>query len=561
MTTPTMTFLGAAGSVTGSKYLIRVGERRILVDAGLFQGEKELRRRNWADFPVPPDTLTDVLLTHAHMDHCGYLPALVKAGFDGPVWCTRHTVELAEIVLRDAGYLQERDALDAAEGGWSKHEVPRPLYDSNDVEATLPLLTAVEYDAELDLGDGISASWTRAGHILGSASVRLTVPGEGGAPCTLLFSGDLGRRDHPVLRARETPPGAAIVVCESTYGDRDHPRARNLPHEGLADAIRRTIGRGGSVLIPAFAVDRTEVVLSTLAEMRRHGRIPRTPVYVNSPMAAAALGVYRRATEELRADVDFGELLADLHEVRSAEDSRALTLGGHAPSIIISSSGMATGGRVLHHLERMLPDPRNAVVLTGYQAIGTRGRSLAEGATRVKMHGRYVGVRAEIVKDEEFSVHADAAELVDWVRALDPAPGIVYCTHGEPEASATLAGRLERELGVVAVAPALDEVVTLVAPERPAYAVPAPADAPSPAPAGGTSGADRLGGLEAWVPQAPTPAVRAAPVVAAAGSGVTLDGIPIEGASVRADLTARRDTDGAVLLDGTITIRLTPPAD
>lgn len=523
-----LTFLGAAGSVTGSKFLLTVGERRILVDAGMFQGEKELRRLNWADFPVPPDTITDVLLTHAHLDHVGYLPVLVKAGFAGPVWCTAYTVDLASIVLRDAGFLQERDAEDARVGGWSKHATPLPLYDSGDVERTLPLLTPVDYDRELDLGDGISAQWTRAGHILGAASVRVQTP-DG----SVLVSGDLGRGDHPVLRPRETPPGADVVLVEATYGDREHPEPRNLPHEALADAIRRTIDRGGSVLIPAFAVDRTEIVLKALSDMRRDGRIPRTPVYVNSPMAGAALDVYTRATDELRADLDLSDIRGDLREVRTADESRELTLGTQSPSIIISSSGMATGGRVLHHLERMLPDPRNAVVLTGYQAVGTRGRALLEGAKRLKMHGRYVGVRAEIVKDEEFSVHADASELVAWVRELDPPPATVFCVHGEPAAAVALAARVTEELGLDAVVPSLDEVVLI----EPRASVPVlPGGAPAAA--------------------AAATAAEAAAGTSLARGPLALDGVSLSDAHVEADLTPRRDADGSIVLEGMIRIRL-----
>jgi metallo-beta-lactamase family protein len=279
---------------------------------------------------------------------------------------------------------------------------------------------------------------------------------------SVLFSGDLGRVDHPVLRPREVPPGAEVVVVESTYGDREHPDPANLPHEGLADVIRRTVQRGGSVLVPAFAVDRTEVVLQTLAEMRREGRIPTVPVYVNSPMATDALDVYRGAGDEVRPDVDVRAVLGgDVRAVRTADDSRALTEGGHGPSIILSSSGMATGGRVLHHLERMLPDPRNAVVLTGYQAVGTRGRALADGVSRLKMRGRYVGVRAEILQDHEFSVHADSSDLVGWVRGLVPRPRSVYCVHGEERAAATLRDRLRDELGLVVEVAGDGEVVDL----------------------------------------------------------------------------------------------------
>lgn len=538
-----LTFLGATQTVTGSKYLVTVGERRVLVDCGQFQGEKALRLRNWAPFPVEPSSITDVLLTHAHLDHCGYLPALVRQGFRGRIVATRHTCELATIVLRDAGHLQERDAQDAAAGGWSKHHPPRPLYDTRDVEATLPLLTGVDFDTDIDLGDGLVARWTRAGHILGSASIRLQTPSG-----SVLFSGDLGRVDHPVLRARDLPPGADTVLVESTYGDRDHRRPRNLPHERLADAIRRTVQRGGSVLIPAFAVDRTEVVLQTLGAMMRHDRIPRLPVYVNSPMANAALDVYRSAGDELRPDVDPRTAfdVGDLREVRTADESRELTESRHGPAIIISSSGMATGGRVLHHLARMLPDPRHAVVLTGYQAVGTRGRALAEGATRLKIHGQYVGVRAEIVVDDEFSVHADAGDLLGWLRELRPAPRMVYCVHGEMAAATALAGRIERELALTAVVPRLDETVTLGGGSALTLDPPvsAPARPPSSAPPK-SAASDGAG--------AP-PSAEARPLAV----HLTIDGHSYAASHVSADLRQLPGEDDDIVLTGTITLRLTP---
>lgn len=459
----TLTFLGAAGTVTGSKYLLTIGERRILIDAGMFQGDRAWRRRNWEPFPVPPDSISDILLTHAHTDHCGFLPALVAQGYAGPIWCTAGTRDLASIVLRDAAYLAERDTADAAAGGWSKHDQPLPIYTMADAEATLPLLTQVDYDAELDLGDQITARFTRAGHILGSASIRVRTPAT-----SVLFSGDLGRRDHPVLRSAEPPAAAVHVVVESTYGDRRHPRPANLPHEPFADAIRRTIARGGSVLVPAFAIDRTEVVLRTLAQLRRDQRIPDVPIYVNSPMAAAALDVYRRAGDELRAEpADFADL-PRLQITASAEESMALTRSRASGRIVLTSSGMASGGRVLHHLTQMLPDHRNTVVLTGYQAAGTRGRSLLDGAGQIKIHGQYVPVRAEIVQDSEFSVHADADDLDAWLEGLHPRPRTVYVTHGEPDSAAALAERIRSRLGVAAVVPSYGEKVVLSgAPDHP----------------------------------------------------------------------------------------------
>ncbi len=519
-TQASLTFLGAAGTVTGSKYLITLGERRILIDAGMFQGEKQWRQRNWEEFPVPPDTITDIVLTHAHMDHCGYLPALVRAGFDGPVWCTEGTRQLAEIVLRDAGFLAERDAHDAQEGGWSKHNPPLPIYTSADVERALPLLTVVRYDEDADLRDGVSVRFTRAGHILGSSSVTV---GAGGV--SVLFSGDLGRHDHPVLRPGQTPPGADYVVVESTYGDRDHPEPVNLPHEQLADAIRRTVERGGSVLVPAFAVDRTEIVLRVLSQMRQDGRIPAVPIYLNSPMATAALEVYRRSRDELRPDLDAEDLvkLPNLVEIRTTEDSMKLTSGRrHDPAVIVSSSGMLNGGRVLHHLERMLPDARNSIVLTGYQATGTRGRALCDGAAQLKMRGVYVPVRAEIITDQEFSVHADRSDLLDWLRALTPSPRTIFVTHGEEASSQALADAARRRLGCPAVVPAYGERVVLT--EAPSYAAPsAPVDG------------------------APPMSLPPEPTVTQLPAGATIVG---------SDLRVKERAGDRIVLEGTITVQL-----
>ncbi|MEP7738872.1 MBL fold metallo-hydrolase [Nocardioides sp. 31GB23] len=459
MGSPVLTFLGAAGCVTGSKFLVDADRSRVLVDAGLYQGLRELRRRNWEPFAIPPADLDAVLVTHAHLDHCGYLPRLVREGFSGPVYCTRESAELIEIVLRDSAHLQEEDARLANSGGWSKHRPALPLYDGADVEATLPLLCPVDFDRDVEVGPGLCASWRPAGHILGSATVLV----ETGERRTL-FSGDLGRPGHPVLVDPVAPPSAHSVVVESTYGDRAHPVA---DPDALAGAIRRAAARGGSVLIPAFAVDRTELVLLALHRLVRDGRIPRLPVYLDSPMALAALGVYRRAIsadspqlrpglEEVRAALDHLEVRGVAHAAESMRLNRPAT-----PCIVVSASGMATGGRVVHHLAHQLPDPRNCVVLTGYQAVGTRGRQLVDGARQVKIHGRYVPVRAEIVDVPDFSVHADATELLAWLAAAPHPPEVVYVVHGEPASSAALAVRITEELGWCAVVPRAGERVRL----------------------------------------------------------------------------------------------------
>lgn len=462
MTSPTLTFWGAAGTVTGSRFLVETAVSRVMVDAGLYQGQRELRRRNWDEFPVDPSTIDGVVLTHAHLDHCGYLPRLVRQGLDAPVLCTSETAELAGIVLRDSAHLQEEDAAYATEAGTSRHGTALPLYDAADVERTLPLLHRVPLHDEVPLTDDVTVTLRSAGHILGSASALVEADG-----ARVLFSGDLGRASHPLVPRREDPPPADVVVVESTYGDRTHPPAPVDPADDvLAGAIRRTVARGGSVLVPAFAIDRTELVLLRIGALMTRGLVPTVPVHVDSPMAMRALDVYRRAL----AAVDAGLLppgwdprtfgVPDLRVTRSAAESQALNEPRH-PCIIISASGMATGGRVVHHLAHQLADPRHCVVLTGYQAAGTRGRDLVEGARQVKVLGRYVPVRAEVVDDEEFSVHADSDELLQWLGRCDPPPSAVYVVHGEQGAAQALARRVSDELGWVAVVPRHAERVRL----------------------------------------------------------------------------------------------------
>ena len=453
---PALTFLGAAGTVTGSKFLLETDERRLLVDCGLYQGERQWRRRNWDAPPVEPSSIDAVVLTHAHLDHCGYLPALVREGFSGPVHVTAATAELAAIILRDSAHLQEEDAENARRFGWSKHAAPRPLYTSADAERAIGLLQPCPPARVLEL-DGMTLSFLHAGHILGSCCLHLR-----GDDWSLLFSGDLGRPAHPILRDRERPLAARTVVIESTYGDRAHPDV-DPDHTVMADAIRRTVRRGGSVVIPAFAVDRTEVVLLALAELVARDAIPDVPVWVDSPMALATLAVYRDQAHADEVDAHALDALASMRQLRaahSAEESMRLNNPGR-PCIIVSASGMATGGRVVHHLRHLLPQARNTVLLTGYQAVGTRGRDLAEGVREVKIAGRYVPVRAEVVQLEDFSVHADADELVGWLGELPEPPQTVHVVHGEPEASGALADRIRRELDCAVSVPRYLERVLL----------------------------------------------------------------------------------------------------
>lgn len=451
----TLTFAGATGTVTGSTFLMQHEGRSVLVDCGLYQGERTWRRRNWQPLTFDATSVDDLVLTHAHLDHCGRIPLLTREGYDGPVWCTEGTRRLAAVVLRDSAHLQETYAESARVGGFSKHDPPQPLYRAADAEEAIRLLRPVDYGTSQRLASDGILTLSRAGHILGAACALVEL-GE----ARVLFSGDLGRPTHPVLRSREAPPAAGTVVLESTYGDRVHPTPE-LAHDAMAEAIRTTIAGGGSVLMPAFAVDRTEVVLRVLSELVRDGRIPDVPVHVDSPMALRTWDIYRAPDlrHELRADLPARVVdNLDLHYAHSAQDSMRLN-NPSAPSIVISASGMGTGGRVVHHLQSMLPDGRNTVVLTGYQAVGTRGRALADGVRQLKMFGRYVPVRARVVVDDEFSVHADAHELLSWLEELPEPPEQVYLVHGEEDSREALAERIRDATGWLVIVPRLGEKV------------------------------------------------------------------------------------------------------
>jgi len=453
-----LAFLGAAGTVTGSKFLLETEDRRVLVDAGLFQGEREWRRRNWDELSVDPTTIDAVVVTHAHLDHCGYLPVLVREGFSGPVVCSPETGSLMGIVLRDAAYLQEEEARWARESGLSKHSDPRPLFDTADAEAALAFLAPLENGGSRDLGGGMSVELHRAGHILGSRFAAVSSHGT-----RLVFSGDLGRPDHPLLLPPEPPGRADYFIVESTYGDRQH---EGHPADELAAALRRTLERGGVALLPAFAVDRTPLLLRVLRDLVADGRVPDVPVYVDSPMALAALDVYRDAVKahepEFRPELLAGDDPFDpgkLNLVPGPVESERLN-DPTRPCIVISASGMATGGRVLHHLEHQLPRSRNSVILTGYQVVGTRGRALSDGAREIKIHGRYVPVRAEVVDIRGFSAHADSGEVIAWLReSPEPAPRGVFVVHGEPESAASFVETVHAELGWTAVAARYEERV------------------------------------------------------------------------------------------------------
>lgn len=450
----TLTFLGGVGTVTGSKFLLD----RVLIDCGLYQGA--MRRENWRPLAVPADSVRAVVLSHAHLDHSGYLPALVRQGFTGPVLATPYTAELAAIVLRDSAKLLADEAAHANAHGYSKHRPALPLYTEQDVAKALRRLVPVATEEPVSLPDGMTLLMHHGGHILGSAWSQITLP-DGRV---VAHSGDLGRRAHPLLSPPTPFTGAHTLLVESTYGDRLHEESDGADQD-FADAVNRTIGRGGSVLIPAFAVDRTEVILYHLSRLRAAGTIPRVPIFVDSPMALAARDVYLKAITEhgggVRPDLDPAVLDPEpLYEMRTPEQSRLINRP-EIPSIIISASGMATGGRVLHHLAHLLPDPRSTVLVVGFAAAGTRARDLVEGATSIKLHGKYVRVRAEIVDLPGFSVHADADEIIGWLSNAPEPPEVTYVVHGEPGSARHLCERINGELGWNAVVPRLGERVLL----------------------------------------------------------------------------------------------------
>lgn len=435
-----ITFLGATGTVTGSKYLVSTGSRRVLVDCGLFQGPSELRRRNWQPLPVRPDSIDAVVLTHAHLDHSGYLPVLVRQGYRGRVFSTSATRDLCELLLPDSGRLQEEDAEHANRHGYSKHRPAQPLYSEEDARAALGLFTAVDWEQPHYLGGGLTMRFRPAGHILGAATLEID-----DGRRSVLFSGDLGRPDDPICVAPARVRRADYVVVESTYGDRVHPR--EAVQEQLREIIQRTALRGGVVIVPAFAVGRAQAFLHFVAQLKAARAIPDIPVFVNSPMATNATAIYCRYREEHRLDdATCHATCSAATYVRDPSESRALN-ERRGPMIIISASGMLTGGRVLHHIKAFGPNARNTILLAGYQGAGTRGAALAGGERVLRIHGASVVVRAEVAQMQGLSAHADASQIIEWLRGFDAPPRTTFVTHGEPAASANLAGRVTRELG------------------------------------------------------------------------------------------------------------------
>ncbi|MGZ5847170.1 MAG: MBL fold metallo-hydrolase RNA specificity domain-containing protein [Ramlibacter sp.] len=432
-------FLGATDTVTGSRTLVQEGGASVLVDCGLFQGWKQLRLRNWAPPPLQPAALDAVILTHAHIDHSGYLPLLVKNGFRGPIHCSAATADLCRILLPDSAHLLEEEADFANRHGTSKHQPALPLYTQQDVERCLRLLRPQPWDSPWQAAPGLQARLSPSGHMPGSSFVHLA-----GARTSILFSGDIGRPHDPVLRAPAVPPAAEHLVVESTYGDRLHARSDVL--EELAAVVQRTAARGGVVVIPAFAVGRAQSLLHCLAQLRASGRIPALPVFLNSPMAAKANAVFLRHPDQLRLTPAESDAMAGVAEIVETPDASRALNARRGPMVIIAGSGMATGGRVVHHLKAFAPDRRNTILLAGFQAGGTRGAALAGGASTIRIHGEDIPVRAEVAMLGHLSAHADAAEILAWLRSLPQAPRTTFINHGEPAASDALRQRIEREL-------------------------------------------------------------------------------------------------------------------
>ena len=443
----TLTFLGGAGTVTGSKYLVRAAGRQILLDCGLFQGLKPLRLRNWAPPPFEATAIDAVVLSHAHLDHSGYLPILARNGFRGPIYCTSATASLVRIVLQDAAHIQEEDARRANKYGYTKHHPALPLFTGADADQALQLVQTCSYGERFDVAGAFHVRFGRAGHILGSATVDVDI--EASSRIRLVFSGDLGRWGRPILRDPELVAEADVLLIESTYGGRVHA---GDPAEHLARMITETARRGGTIIVPSFAIGRTQELIWTIRKLEEAERLPLVSVFIDSPMAIDVTDLYCRHPEE--HDIEMKLLMdekrcplccREYHLVRTAEESKALA-NRRDPMIIIAGSGMATGGRVLHHLTRCLPDHRNTVLLPGFQAAGTRGRLLQDGARTVRIHGQEVPVRARIETIDGLSAHADQTELLRWMRGFTRPPRQTYLVHGEPKGAEALAAIIRSEL-------------------------------------------------------------------------------------------------------------------
>lgn len=452
-----VTFLGGVGTVTGSKYLVEIAGRRLLIDCGLFQGLKQLRLRNWQHFPIEPGRIDAVILTHAHLDHSGYLPLLVRNGFQGPVYCTAATRDLCGILLPDSGHLQEKDADFANRYGFSKHKPALPLYTEADAVASLQRFAPCEFDKDKTIVPGVSVRFRPAGHILGAAIVELRIAGT-----TAVFSGDLGRPNSPTMVDPARVARADYLFVESTYGNRRHDTAD--PEAALAEVINKTARHGGVVLMPTFAVGRVQSILYHIHRLKVANRIPDIRVYLDSPMATDASQIFCDHLGEHRLDPETCRAVCGAAKyVNSVEESKSLD-HDHMPKIVLSASGMATGGRVLHHLKAFAPDPKNTILFTGFQAAGTRGAALVAGADAIKIHGEYVKVRAEVRNLDMLSAHADRDEIVAWLRQFESPPNLTFITHGEPVAADSLRHLIEEELRWPCRIPEFQERVALTSP-------------------------------------------------------------------------------------------------
>ncbi len=445
---PKLTFFGAAGTVTGSKYLVEANGKKLLIDCGIFQGNHDLNQRNWTPLPFDVKTIDWIVLTHAHLDHTGWLPRIMKDGYAGPIYSNSATRELCAILLPDSGRIQEEDAAHAQRHGYSSHKPPLPMYTEADALKVMNQFKENPRKDPFQLSPEFTVKQHDAGHILGSASLELTIT-ENGRNTVVLFSGDIGRYDQPLLNDPEVPPRADVLLCESTYGDRIHPATSAL--DELADAVNRVTNRGGVLVVPAFAVGRTQLMMYLLGELEAAGRVPRLPVYVDSPMAISVTSLYMAHREDHDAKFLQEETEGDplgvhsVHMTRTPDQSKEIN-SVNTPCIIISASGMATGGRVLHHLTQRLPDAKNAVLLVGYQGDGTLGRALQDGVKTAHIYGQSIPVAAEIITMGQLSAHAGQDELLRWLSGFPAPPRQTYLTHGEPPAALALQQQIQTKL-------------------------------------------------------------------------------------------------------------------
>ncbi|MBX9621273.1 MAG: MBL fold metallo-hydrolase [Alphaproteobacteria bacterium] len=432
-------FIGATGTVTGSKYLLNAEGQKILVDCGLFQGLKELRLRNWASLPLNPAEIKCVLLTHAHIDHTGYVPLLVKNGFRGKIYCSHGTLELCKILLPDSGYLQEEDASFANRHGFSKHKLALPLYTLKEAEESLKYFHPLDFDAPYELAKDLNFTLFPAGHILGASMIQVKDKER-----SLLFTGDLGRPNDLIMKPPRAVEQTDYLVLESTYGDRLH--GAEDPKDEIAAVINRTAARGGVTIVPSFAVGRAQAVLYIIDQLKHEKKIPDIPVYLDSPMARDATDLYCAFGDEHRLSTKECTLMCRVAKIINTQDESKALDEKQIPKIIVTASGMATGGRVLHHLKAFVSDPRNTVLFVGYQAAGTRGEAMVNGVERIKMHGEIFPIHAEIVKQDSLSAHADSEEIMAWLKNFKHAPKQVFLTHGEPAQAEALRSKIIERL-------------------------------------------------------------------------------------------------------------------